>query len=153
MATTSPTLNPALEKILSRHGLNSTDLDRECPQSVRNAIAIKLADKFDEWEMVGRCLDFSWETMRNIDRENASQALRGIALLDTWAKREGPRATYLKLADVLRRRQLHHLVNLLCIKLKLTFNLVPLSGSRSITSGSALSGNGKTINSLPSACT
>jgi hypothetical protein len=141
MATTSTPneIDPGLEKLLSRNGLNSTDLDRECPQSVRNAIAIKLADKFGEWEMVGRCLDFSFETLMNIDRENASHALRGKALLDAWSEREGPRATYLRLADVLRRRQLDNLVNLLCIKLKLTLNLVQLSGSTNVSSG-----NGKT---------
>ena len=103
MATISPVLSeagPSLEETLSRYGLKTKDLDKKCPQSVRDEIAVKL----DDWEMVGRCLEFSLEKLRDINRENASQELCRIALLDTWGKREGHRATYLKLAGVLHRR-------------------------------------------------
>ena len=139
---TKPSVNeadPTLEKILSGHGLKLTDLDRICPQRLRNEIAVKVAHHFDEWETVGRCLDFSRETIRDIDRANTSQELCGIALLDAWSERDGPRATYLKLADVFfhRRLQRYDLVNLLCIKLKLTSSLgqsLPLS-VLSVTTG------------------
>ena len=144
MATINPTLSeadPNLEKILSRHGLKLTELHSECSQSVRNAIAVKLAAKLDGWQMVGRRLEFSWEKLREIEHENTSQELCGIALLDTWSKRDGPRATCLKLADVLCRRQLYDLVDLLCIKLKLTSSLVSLPGN--VASRETPSGNGK----------
>ena len=113
-------LGPSLEEILSRHGLKLADLDRECPRFVRDEIAIKL----DDWEMVGRCLEFDMEKLRDIDRENRSQELCRIALLDTWGKR----ATYLKLANVLHRRQRRDLLEFLCAKLKSTFRLLPVSG-------------------------
>ena len=116
---------PSLEEILFRRGLKLEDLDKECPGSVRDEVAVKL----DDWEVVGRYLEFTLEKLRDINRENASQELRRIALLDTWGKREGKRATYLKLASVLHRRQRCDLVEFLCAKLKSTMSLVPLSGS------------------------
>lgn len=140
MATVIPILGeegPSLDEILAPHGLKVTDLDRECPQSVRNEIAVKL----DNWEMVGRCLEFSLEKLRDINRENASQELCTTALLDTWGKRDGPRATYLKLAGVLHHRQRCDLVDLLCAKLKSTLSLVSLSGS--VTTRKVPPGNGK----------
>jgi hypothetical protein len=112
-----------LEEILSRHGLKPTDLDKECPARVRDEVAVKLGD----WEVVGRYLEFTLEKLRDINRENASQELCRIALLDTWGKREGKKATYLKLASVLYRRERCDLVEFLCAKFKL--NLVPLSES------------------------
>ena len=116
---------PSLEEILFRRGLKREDLDKECPGSVRDEVAVKL----DDWEVVGRYLEFTLEKLRDINRENASQELCRIALLDTWGKREGKRATYLKLASVLHRRQRCDLVEFLCAKLKSTMSLVPLSGS------------------------
>ena len=116
-------LGPSLEEILSRHGLKLTDLDRECPRFVRDEIAVKL----DDWEMVGRCLEFEMEKLRDIDRENRSQELCRIALLDTWGQREGKRATYLKLANVLYRRQRRDLVEFLCAKLKSTLTFYNLT--------------------------
>ena len=128
-----------MKEILSQHGLKETDLDRECPQSVRDEVAVKL----DDWEMIGRYLEFTLEKLRDINRENSSQELCRIALLDTWGKREGKRATYLKLADVLHRRQRCDLVEFLCAKLKSTLTLVhvPLSGS--ITSWEIPPANGQ----------
>ena len=113
---------PSLEEILSRHGLKETDLDRECPRDIRDEIAGKL----DNWEMVGRCLEFTLEKLRDINRENASQELCRIALLDTWSRREGKGATYLKLADVFHRRKRRDLVEFLCEKIKSSMRLRPL---------------------------
>ena len=79
--------------------------------------------------MVGCYLDFSLEKLRNIQHENESQDLCKVALLDTWNKREGKEATYLKLIRVLYRRNRRDLVEFLCAKLKLTLSLVPLSGN------------------------
>ena len=128
---------PYLEEILSRHGLKLEDLDKECPGSVRDEVAAKL----DDWEVVGRYLEFTLEKLRDINRENASQELCRIALLDTWGKREGKRATYLKLASVLHRRQRCDLVEFLCAKLKSTMSLVPLPGS--VANWEIPSGSGK----------
>ena len=110
---------------MSRHGLKPTDLDKECPARVRDEVAVKL----DDWEMTGRYLEFTLEKLRDINRENSSQELCRIALLDTWGKREGKKATYLKLASVLHHRQRCDLVEFLCAKFKSTLSLVPLSGS------------------------
>ena len=154
MAATNPSLyeaSPALEKILSLHKLKPVDLHRECPQSVRRAVAVRLADYviFWDWEMVGRSLDFSWEEVRVIDRENTSPQLCGVALLDAWNKRDGSSATYLKLADVLCRRKHYNLVDLLCIKLKLTSSDLAVSLSESVTQSRTDSevphGNGEQI--------
>ena len=128
---------PSLEEILFRRGLKLEDLDKECPGSVRDEVAVKL----DDWEVVGRYLEFTLEKLRDINRENASQELCRIALLDTWGKREGKRATYLKLASVLHRRQRCDLVEFLCAKLKSTMSLVPLSGS--VANWEIHSGSGK----------
>lgn len=128
MAAISPILSevgPSLEEILSRYGLKVSDLDRECPQRVRDEIAVKL----DDWEMVGRYLEFTLEKLRHINRKNTSPELCKIALLDTWGKREGVKATYLKLASVLHRRQRCDLIEFLCAKLKSTLTLAPRSGS------------------------
>ena len=129
MASISPMIvseaGPSLEEILSRHSLKPTDLDKECPERVRDEVAVKL----DDWEMTGRYLEFTLEKLRDINRENSSQELCRIALLDTWGKREGKKATYLKLASVLHRRQRCDLVEFLCAKFKSTLNPVPLSGS------------------------
>ena len=116
---------PTLDEILLRHGLKATDLERLCPLEVRNEVAILIKD----WEMVGHCLNFAPEKIRDIDRENRSQDQCKVALLDTWSKREGKGATYLKLADVFHRRKRRDLVELLCEKVKSSMRLVPLSGT------------------------
>ena len=117
---------PSLEEILSRHGLKEADLDKECPRVIRNEIA----DKLDDWKMIGCYLDFTLEKLRNIQHENESQDLCKLAVLDTWSKREGKAATYLKLVRVLYCRNRCDLVEFLCTKLKsISVSLVPLSGN------------------------
>ena len=54
-----------LEEILSRHGLKPTDLDKECPERVRDEVAVKL----DDWEMAGRYLEFTLEKLRGFHVE------------------------------------------------------------------------------------
>ena len=139
MATTNLVLSepgPSFEEILSRHGLKATDLDRECPREIRDDIAVELGA---DWEMIGRCLEFSLDDLRDINRENSSQEMCRVSLLDTWGKREGKGATFLKLADALHRRKRRDLVDVLCAKLKSTLSLVPVS--RSVTSWDMPSGN------------
>ena len=50
----------SLEEILSRHGLEETDLDRECPRSIRNDVAVELGA---DWEMIGLYLEFSLDEL------------------------------------------------------------------------------------------
>ena len=139
MATSGPIpseTGPTLEEILSRHGFKEEDLDRECPRDIRDDIAIELGA---DWEMIGRYLEFSLDELRDINRENNSQEMCRVSLLDAWHKREGRGATFLKLAQAFHRRKRRDLVDLLCTKLKSTLTLVPLSGN--VTSLEMPSGN------------
>ena len=126
MAVSLDEQDPSLDDILLRHRLKATDLDQQCPLEVRNEVAVKIAD----WEMVGHCFNFPQEMIKDIDRENRSQDQCKVALLDTWSKREGKRATYLKLADVFHRRKRGDLVEFICQKVKSSMrSVVPLSGA------------------------
>ena len=110
---------PCLEDILSRHGLEKKDLERQCPQRVRITIATKLVD----WKTTGHYFGMPTEKLAAIDREHATEDQRRIALLDCWDKREGRSASCLKLADVLYRRERADLVELLCTEIKLSLAL------------------------------
>ena len=110
MATNAEQRGPSLEEILSQYALKATNLDRKCPREIRNEIAVKLND----WKMIGHFLDFSAEKLTSIGLENETQDLCKVALLDTWSKREGEGASYLKLAVALHRRQRRDLVEFLC---------------------------------------
>ena len=140
MATTGPIpseTGPTLEEILSRRGFKEEDLDRECPRDIRYDIAVELGA---DWEMIGCYLEFSSDEVRDISRENSSQKMCRVSLLDAWHKREGRGATSLKLARAFHRRKRRDLVDLLCTKLKSTLTLVtPLSGN--VTSLEMPSGN------------
>ena len=139
MATSGPIpseTGPPLEEILSRHGFKEEDLDRECPRNIRYDVAVELGA---DWEMIGCCLEFSSDEVRDISRENSSQEMCRVSLLDAWHKREGRGATFLKLARAFHRRKRRDFVDLLCMKLKSTLTLVPLSGN--VTSLEIPSGN------------
>ena len=99
---------------MSRHGFKEADLDTEVTRVTRCDIAVELGA---DWEMVGCYLGFSSDELRDINREICSQEMCRVALLDTWSKREGKGATYLKLAQALHRRKRQDLVELLCTKL------------------------------------
>lgn len=102
-----------LKEVLFRNGIQEVDrINRTCPPEVLHEIAVRL----DDWEMVGHCLGFQREKIRNIRLENDTQDLRKVALLDAWSRKEGRGATYLKLAQVLHRRQRSDLVDVLCEK-------------------------------------
>ena len=117
---TSLDAGPTLEDILSHHGLDEKDLERECPRDTRDTIALKIID----WKMAGRYLGFPAEKLAAIDRENDTEDQRRVTLLDSWGKREGRGASFLKLAVVLHRRERADLVELLCENAKslLTLN-------------------------------
>ena len=113
---TSQYAGPCLEDILSHHGLQNKDLERQCPQGIRITIATKLVD----WKTTGNFFGVPAEKLAAIDREHETEDQRRIALLDYWDKREGRRASCLKLADVLHRRERADLVDLLCTEMKLS---------------------------------
>ena len=115
---TSLDAGPTLEDILSRHGLKEKDLERECPRDIRHRIAAKIID----WKMVGYFLEFPAEKLAAIDRENDTEDQRKVVLLDSWGKREGRKASFLKLATVLHRRERADLVELLCVNVRSFIN-------------------------------
>ena len=88
-------------------------------------------------------LEFSSDEVRDVSRENSSQEMCRVSLLDAWHKREGREATFLKLARAFHRRKRRDLVDLLCTKLKSTLTLIPLSGN--VTSLDMPSGNDKQL--------
>ena len=109
------------------HKLTETDLERECPREIREDIAVELGA---DWEIIGLYLEFSMDKLRDIYRENSNLEMCRVSLLDAWNKREGDRATFLKLARAFHRQKRRDLVDLLCTKLKLTFrSLIPLPGN------------------------
>ena len=116
------TKSPPLAEILSLHGLEESDLDRECLRQDRIEIAVKLED----WEMVGYFLDFPQEKLKDIDKENQTQELCKVALLEAWGRREGKKATYLSLARVLHCRQRCDLVEDLCERLSRKSTVAPV---------------------------
>lgn len=101
---------PSLDDILSKYALKATDLGIKCPREIRNEIAVRLND----WKMMGYFLGFPAEKLTSIGRENETQDLCKVALLDSWSKREGEGASCLKLAVALHRRQRRDLVEFLC---------------------------------------
>ena len=126
---------PNLDDLISRRGLTRDDLESVCPRDVRHNVAVKLVD----WKMVGHCFGFPKEKLKSISRENDTEDLRKVALLDTWNEREGNRASYLKLADVLHQRERNDLVEFLCDRLvqKRAASSVrePISGAQATTKG------------------
>ena len=121
MATSLDQQCPTLDEILLRHGLKTTDLDKQCPLEVRNEVAVKITD----WKTVGHYFNFTVAKIRSIERGNRSQAQCKIALLAAWSERDGEGATYLKLAEVFHRQNSRDLVEFLCEKIKPS--IVPLS--------------------------
>ena len=100
----------ALEEVLSRHGLEKKDLERRYSARARP----KIADLLDDWKMVGLSLGFSWQKLSDIEVENHKEERRRVALLDAWEQREGPGATYLKLAEALYSRKRVDIVERFC---------------------------------------
>ena len=143
MTSTVSEPGPSLEEILSNHGLKATDLETECPRRIRYDIAVELGA---DWEMIGYCLEFTLDELRDIKTGNSSPEMCRVALLDTWSKKEGKGGTFLKLAGAFHRRKRRDLVEVLCTKLKSTLSLVPVS--RSVTSLDMPSGNDRQLQVL-----
>ena len=101
----SPILN-----IISHHSLTMEHLQKECSQKVQLQISKELKD----WEMLGRYLKLSEQDLTAIKRDNHTEEQRKVDMLDTWHKREGSNATYLKVANALYHHGRRDLVELLC---------------------------------------
>ena len=101
---------PALDEVISRHGLEKKDLERRCSARARP----KIADLLNDWKMLGLFLGFGWQKLSDIEVENHNEERRRVALLDAWEQKEGLGATYLKLAEALYSRKRVDLVDRLC---------------------------------------
>ena len=109
-------VSPVLNDILSQYDLKIEHLQKECPHKIQLQISKKLKD----WKMLGCSLKLSEQDLTAISRENCTILQQKVAMLDTWHKREGSNATYLKLAKVLYQHGRRDLVELLCHVLKPT---------------------------------
>ena len=106
---------PALDAILSRHGLEKKDLDVECPESIRNRIALEVKN----WEMMGRTgFGFHDSQVAAIARIYQGEDERKKALLYRWRVQNGKKATNFKLAEALCSGGHVDLVDTLCEALK-----------------------------------
>lgn len=99
-----------LEDIISRCGLTSERLHKECSREV----TLKIAAKLEDWKMVGNYLSMPSEKLKAIERENDTEDLRKVAMLDTWHKGEGTAASYWKLANAMYQHGRRDLVESLC---------------------------------------
>lgn len=108
------TIDPSLGTIISRHELESKDLEQECPRNVRVEISQKLTD----WMMTGHHLDIPPEKIVAIDIDFRTEEQKRVALLNTWGQREGKGATFFKLAEALHRGGRADLVDKLCGMIK-----------------------------------
>ena len=64
--------------------------------------------------MVGHYLTMPSEELKAIERENDTENLRKVAMLDTWHKREGKAASCWKLANALFQHGRRDLIESLC---------------------------------------
>ena len=105
---------PTLGEILSHNDIDETHLDKECSQQIRYDIAIKIID----WKMIGYYFGIPEEKLVAIQRDNQTEEERRVALLNTWHKREGQRATYRQLMNAFLHRERCDLANKLSVMIK-----------------------------------
>ena len=101
---------PTLEEILSQHNLQRVHLDKECSEDMRREVAIKMIN----WKMIGRHFGIPKEKIAAIRQDEECEEERRVALLETWSRKEGERATYWKLMDALYNNGRGDLVDYLC---------------------------------------
>ena len=77
-----------------------------------------------------------FEKLKDIEYENHTEDQRRVAMLDTWQKREGKAATYMKLASALYQQRRLDLVNSLCRAIAVQSS-EPLPASTRVSIGSA----------------
>ena len=102
------------EEFISTIGVERSHLNRDCPR----AVAIKIAEKVIDWQMLGYVLGLPRVKISAIARENQTEDQRKIAMFDEWKSSNGSRGTYLKLAEALFDRHRIDIVERLCKLLK-----------------------------------
>ena len=105
---------PTLDEILSRHGLQREDVNRECDQGIRYEISVKISN----WEMVGHLLGIPEERLAAIKVESKTEDERKVSMLNTWHQKEGSQATCLSLMIALYRHQRCDLIIEFCDMIK-----------------------------------
>jgi hypothetical protein len=103
-----------LKDVLSQYNLKIEHLHEKCPRNVRLEIAKELID----WKMVGYYLKLSEQDLTAVECDNHTEAQRRVAMLETWHKRNGSDATYLRLANALHQHGRKDVVELLCRTVK-----------------------------------
>ena len=93
MASIAPISGPSLKEILLRHGLKLEDLEKECPGSVRDEVAAKL----DDWEVVGRYLEFTLEKLRHKSRKYQPRTMQNSSV--GYLGKEGGKKSHLSEAS------------------------------------------------------
>ena len=106
--------SPTLNDIISHYNIEEEQLQRVCSHNVRLNIAQQLSD----WKMLGYYLNLTEQNLTAIERENDTESLRRVAMLNKWHEREGRNATYLRLAGALYQHGRSDLVELLCRTVK-----------------------------------
>ena len=105
---------PTLNEILSRHGLQRENVNRECSQRIRYEISVKIV----HWKMVGRYIGIPEEKLAAIQVDNNSEEEQRFVMIHTWHQQLGSQATYLSLMMALHQHQCRDLIEQLCIMIK-----------------------------------
>ena len=100
-----------LDDILTARHLDRRDLQRVCSKVHRDEFSKRIRD----WKAVGTALGLSQEQLDAIDAAHESEEQKKTILFDQWSERDGEKATYLKLAEVLFAGQLDLLQELCSI--------------------------------------
>ena len=104
-------VEPTLEQILSRYGLERSALERRCTRDIGDHIFRRL----DDWQSAGRCLGVPQEKIVAIGVENRTEDQRKSVLYDEWVQRNGKlAATCLRLAEALDILERRDLIEALC---------------------------------------
>ena len=102
-----------VDSVLNYLALERKDLDFQCTPAVINRIA---GEVFDDYYMIGRELgsnQLKLNTIRDLNDKFPTPELKAVAVLDAWMQERGRRATCIKLAEVLYRRNKRRAVDIL----------------------------------------
>ena len=113
-----------LDDFLTAHRLDRRDLQRVCSKVHRDEFSKRIRD----WKAVGTALGLSQEQLDAIDAAHKSEEQKKIILFDQWSERDGEKATYLKLAELLLAGQLNPLQELCSILADATLHTPSSSG-------------------------
>jgi hypothetical protein len=117
---------PPLEVMLecipasSRHRLEETLEDRRS--------RVTIAKSIRNWKTLAQFLPNIKSDIEGIELDNRSHELQQIALLDKWQKRNGPGATYRKLAECLYEAEAIETLQVLCSELGGDLHRAPQPG-------------------------